>query len=51
MNGQIKVLTDLVQSLLRAIEEQKKEHVTQTEVLTQQIEALKAEVTGITEKI
>jgi hypothetical protein len=32
-NTQIKVLTDLVKSLLRAIEEQKKEHVTQIETL------------------
>lgn len=54
-NMQIKALTDLVQSLLVAIEEQKKEHVTQIETLTktftEQIEALKAEVTDMTEKI
>ena len=54
-NTQIKVLTDLVKSLLRTIEEQKEEHVTQikslTRTFTEQIEALKAEVTDMTEKI
>lgn len=54
-NAQIKVLTDLVKSLLRAMEEQKEEHVTQIEALTrtftQQMEALKEEVTDMTEKI
>ena len=54
-NTQIKVLTDLVKSLLRTVEEQKEEHVTQiktlTRTFTEQIEALKAEVTDMTEKI
>jgi formamidopyrimidine-DNA glycosylase len=61
-NTQIKVLTDLVKSLLEAmegqtsaVEELKKEHANQIEVLTrtftQQIETLKAQVTEMTEKI
>lgn len=61
-NTQIKVLTDLVKSLLEAMEGQtsameelKKEHANQIEVLTrsftQQIEMLKAQVTEMTEKI
>ena len=58
-NMQIKVLTDLVKSLLKAMEEQKKEHVTQIETITRtftkQIETLKAElkaeVTDMMEKI
>jgi hypothetical protein len=54
-NTQIKALTDLVKSLLRTVEEQKEEHVTQIKILTRtftkQIEALKAEVTDMTEKI
>lgn len=54
-NTQIKVLTDLVKSLLRTVEEQKEEHVTHiktlTRTFTEQIEALKAEVTDMTEKI
>jgi hypothetical protein len=49
------VLTNLVKSLLRTVEEQKEEHVTQiktlTRTFTKQIEALKAEVTDMTEKI
>ena len=54
-NAQIKVLTDLVKSLLRAMEEQKEEHANQLETLTktftQQIEMLKAQVTEMMEKI
>jgi hypothetical protein len=54
-NAQIKVLTDLVKSLLRAMEEQKEEHAYQLETLTktftQQIEMLKAQVTEMMEKI
>ena len=54
-NTQIKALTDLVKSLLRTVEEQKEEHVTQIKTLmrtfTEQIEALKAEVTDMTENI
>lgn len=54
-NAQVKVLTDLVKSLLRAMEEQKEEHANQLETLTktftQQIETLKAQVTEMTEKI
>lgn len=61
-NTQIKVLTDLVKSLLEAMEGQtsameelRKEHANQIEVLTrtfsQQIETLKAQVTVMTEKI
>jgi ABC-type Zn uptake system ZnuABC Zn-binding protein ZnuA len=54
-NTQIKVLTDLVKSLLRTMEEQKEEHAYQLEALTktftQQIETLKAQVTGMMEKI
>jgi chromosome segregation ATPase len=50
-NGQIEALTDLVTSLLRAMEEQKQAHANQIESLTQQIEALKVEVTEMTEKI
>jgi hypothetical protein len=45
------VLTDLVKSLLRTVEELKEEHVTHTKTLTrtftEQIEALKAEVTEV----
>ncbi|EIC06671.1 hypothetical protein OR221_3247, partial [Microbacterium laevaniformans OR221] len=33
-NGQMKVLTDLVKSLVRAMEEQKEEHANQLETLT-----------------
>ena len=54
-SAQIKVLTDLVKSLLKTMEEQKEEHANQLEMLTktftQQIETLKAQVTGMTEKI
>lgn len=54
-NMQIKVLTDLVKSLLKAMEEQKEEHANQIETLTktftQQIETVKAQVTEMTEKI
>jgi hypothetical protein len=54
-NAQIKVLADLVKSLLRATEEQKVEHARQLEALTktftQQIETLKAQVTEMTRKI
>jgi hypothetical protein len=61
-NAQIKVLTDLVKSLLEAMEGQtsameelRKEHANQIEVLTrtfsQQIETLKVQVTEMTEKI
>jgi hypothetical protein len=54
-NTQIKVLTDLVKSLLRTMEEQKAEHASQLETLTktftQQIEMLKAQVTEMTDKI
>ncbi|PMD33650.1 hypothetical protein L207DRAFT_517696 [Hyaloscypha variabilis F] len=54
-NAQVKVLTDLVKSLLRAMEEQKEEHANQlktlTKTFTQQIEMLKAQVTEIIEKI
>jgi hypothetical protein len=54
-NSQIKVLTDLVKSLLKAMEEQKEEHAHQLETLTktftQQIETLKAQVMEMTEKI
>ena len=54
-NMQIKVLTDLVKSLLKAMEEQKEEHANQiktlTKTFTQQIETLKAQVTEMTERI
>lgn len=54
-NAQVKVLTDLVKSLLRVMEEQKEEHANQLETLTktftEQIEMLKAQVTEMTEKI
>jgi hypothetical protein len=42
---QIKVLTDLVTSLLRAMEEQKQAQANQIETLTQQIDALRVEGT------
>jgi hypothetical protein len=49
------VLTNLVKLLLRIIEEQKEEYIMQikslTRTFTKQIEALKAEVIDITEKI
>jgi uncharacterized protein YicC (UPF0701 family) len=54
-NAQIKALTDLVKSLLRAMEEQKEDHGNQLETLmkifTQQIETLKAQVTEMMKKI
>jgi hypothetical protein len=52
---QLKMLTQLVTSLLKAIEEQKQEHAGQMETLTKtftrQINVLKAEVMEMTEKI
>lgn len=52
---QLKMLTQLVTSLLKAMEEQKQEHADQMETLTktftQQIDTLKAEVAEMTEKI
>jgi len=58
-NMQIKVLTDLVKTLVKAMEEQKETHANQLETLTktftQQIETLKAQVTAqvteMTEKL
>jgi len=54
-NAQVKVLTDLVKSLMRVMEEQKEEHANQletlTKTLTQQIEMLKTQVTEMMEKI
>ncbi|OAF56128.1 hypothetical protein VC83_07550 [Pseudogymnoascus destructans] len=53
--AQLKMLTQLVTLLLKAMEEQKQEHAAQmqtlTKTFTQQIDALKAEVTEMTEKI
>jgi hypothetical protein len=53
--AQLKMLTQLVTSLLKAMEEQKQEHADQmetlTETFTRQINTLKAEVAEMTEKI
>lgn len=51
-NTQIKLLTDLVKSVLKTMEEQKEEHTDHLETLmmtfTQQIVTLKAQFTGMT---
>src|SRR5205809_857863 len=50
-NVQIKILTDLIISLLRAIEEQKQTQINQIETLIQQIDVLRIEVMEIREII
>jgi hypothetical protein len=50
-NGQIKVLTDLVRSLVKAMEEQKQTHADQIENLVEQIATLKTQVREMTEQI
>lgn len=50
-NAQIKVLTNLITALMRAMEEQKQAQANQIETLVQQIDALRIEVTEMKETI